>query len=71
MDRSLTVSAAFRERVPERGGSYGEGSSEWWRQEVGIRGMEAAGGFVVVVRRGLAVEVFVSGFVSEKDDGQS
>lgn len=41
----------FGERVPEGGSSYREGSvapgpvlgSEWWRQEVGIRGAEAAG----------------------------
>ena len=60
------------ERVPEGGGSNGEGSVTpgpvlghlWWGQEVSIRGAEAAGGSVVVeqvseVWGGLVVEGFV------------
>ena len=64
-------------RVPEGGCSYGEGSvtpgpvlgSEWWRQEVGIRGAEAAGRSVVVEQVGeVAGGLVVEGFVGEEED---
>ncbi len=67
----------FGERVPEGVGSYGEVSvtpgpvlgPEWWRQEVGIRGAEAAGRSVVVeqvseIGGGLDME----GFMREEKD---
>ncbi|XP_039656134.1 neuron navigator 1-like isoform X8 [Perca fluviatilis] len=52
------VADVFVERVPEGGGSYGEGSvtpgpalgPEWWRQKVGIRGAEAADTELVELR---------------------
>ncbi len=72
-----TLTDVFGERVPEGGGSYGEGSvapgpvlgSVWWRQEVSIRGAEAAGRIVAVeqvgeVGGGLVMESFVG---EEKD----
>ncbi|XP_035864199.1 neuron navigator 1-like isoform X3 [Sander lucioperca] len=52
------VADVFVERVPEGGGSYGEGSvtpgpalgPEWWRQKVGIRGADAADTELVELR---------------------
>ncbi len=67
----------FGGRVPDGGGSYGEGSvapgqvlgPERWRQELGIRGTEGAGRSVAVKQvdeagGGLVVE----GFMSEEKD---
>lgn len=64
-------------RVHEGGGSYyGEGSgatslelgSDWWTQEVGIRGAEVVGRSVVMEQVGERVGGLVmEGFLSEKD----
>ncbi|MEQ2211533.1 hypothetical protein XENOCAPTIV_005342 [Xenoophorus captivus] len=68
---------AFGERVPQGGSRRGGGSvtpgpvlcSEWWRQEVGIRGAEAAGRSVTVEQIGeVAWGSVMEGFVGEKED---
>ena len=50
MGRSKPITDGFGERVPEGGSGDGEGSvtpgselgSEWWGEEVGVGGAEAA-----------------------------
>lgn len=65
-------------RVPEGGGSYyGEGSSatsselgsDWWTQEVGIRGAEVVGRSVLMEQVGDRVGGMVTeGFLGEEKD---